>query len=150
MTLDNESGLSYQFLETLAIVHNNFYRRKQIPIPLNQFGVLMALMKDNPKSLTNISQQLNISKQHTTSVVDRMVESGLVQKASDPADGRKVLISCTAAGDKLLAMQDEQIRHIFLEHIHRLTDGEIEELSSAISSYNRLLTKMFGPDNEKK
>ena len=61
-------SLSQQFVEIMVLLHNNFGRQTQVPLPLNQFGVLCALMDTQGMAIIDLSRQLNISKQQMTTV----------------------------------------------------------------------------------
>ena len=63
-------SLSQQFVEIMVLLHNNFGRQTQVPLPLNQFGVLCALMDTQGMAIIDLSRQLNISKQQMTTVID--------------------------------------------------------------------------------
>ena len=98
ITADASAG----FLETLMMIHNNFYRQTQIPVPLNQFGVLCALRAEKIASISDISHTLNISKQQMTIVIDKLVKNDLVQKTIDYNDRRRFLVSLTDKGLSLI------------------------------------------------
>lgn len=143
--MDNLStpNVSQKFIETLMLIHNNFYRQTQIPLPLNQFGALMAISANHPISISDISQFLNISKQQMTTIIDKLVRSGMVQKESDRHDRRRSIITLTPAGQKVIDNQNELIRKRFLARIPQLSEEENKQLSSAIITFNHLVEKMF-------
>ena len=66
MEAQKQPSLSQQFVEIMVLLHNNFGRQTQVPLPLNQFGVLCALSDTEGMTITDISRQLNISKQQMT------------------------------------------------------------------------------------
>lgn len=72
--------MSQQFVETLMLIRQNFYRQTAVPIPLSQFGVLCVLAADGSSSITDISHNLNIAKQQMTTVINKLVEADLVEK----------------------------------------------------------------------
>ena len=44
MEAQTQPRLSQQFVEIMVLLHNNFGRQTQVPLPLNQFAVLCCLM----------------------------------------------------------------------------------------------------------
>lgn len=136
-------NVSQKFIETLILIHNNFYRQTKLPIPLNQFGALMVIFTEEAVSISDISNILNISKQQMTTVIDKLVRNGMVQKAPDPHDRRRSLITMTAAGQKIIDDQNERVRLLFTQHIQQLDEDETAQLSQSILTFNYLLEKMF-------
>ena len=54
MTLKNPGhALSKDFLETLMLIHVNVFRNKQLPLPLNQYVLLMFINTEG--AITNSS-----------------------------------------------------------------------------------------------
>lgn len=135
--------ISQKFIETLMLIHNNFYRQTKVPIPLNQFGVLMVVLNEDAVSITEISHILQISKQQMTTVIDKLVRNGLVQKQADINDRRRSVITLTPAGRKVIDNQNELVRERFSERIQRLSATERTKINDAITNFNQLIEKMF-------
>ena len=106
--------MSQQFVETLMLIRQNFYRQTAVPIPLSQFGVLCVL-----------------------------VEAGLVEKTADIHDRRRVVITMTTAGQALLDEQNELVRQRFYKQSQKLSQEENRQLANAIQTYNQLISRMF-------
>ena len=130
-------------IEAYLVVRNNVYRQTQVPIPVNQFVVLMALINDPSASISEISRTLNISKQQMTTIIDKPVNSGLAQRHPDTNDRRRTVITITDAGMAILDQQKETVHLMFHERISRLSPEEIGQLAQATYTYNRLVRKMF-------
>ena len=141
--LDAARAFVRTFIETYLFVRNNFYRQTQVPIPVNQFVVLMALINDPSASISEISRTLNISKQQMTTIIDKLVKSGLAQRHPDINDRRRTVITITDAGMAILDQQKETVHLMFHERISRLSPEEIGQLAQATYTYNRLVRKMF-------
>ena len=136
-------GLSQQFVEIMVLLHNNFGRQTQVPLPLNQFGVLCALMDTQGMAIIDLSRQLNISKQQMTNVIEKLLTSGYVSKNPDPKDRRRFVVTISDKGEKLLADHMEQFRQRFEIHARNLTTDERQELASILRRYYELINKMF-------
>jgi DNA-binding MarR family transcriptional regulator len=136
-------SLSQQFVEIMVLLHNNFGRQTQVPLPLNQFGVLCALMDTQGLAIIDLSRQLNISKQQMTNVIEKLLTSGYVSKNPDPKDRRRFVVTISDKGEKLLADHMEQFRQRFEIHARNLTTDERQELASILRRYYELINKMF-------
>ena len=136
-------SLSQQFVEIMVLLHNNFGRQTQVPLPLNQFGVLCALMDTQGMAIIDLSRQLNISKQQMTNAIEKLLTSGYVSKKPDPKDCRRFVVTISDKGEKLLAEHMEQFRQRFEIHARNLTTDERQELASILRRYYELINKMF-------
>jgi DNA-binding MarR family transcriptional regulator len=136
-------SLSQQFVEIMVLLHNNFGRQTQVPLPLNQFGVLCALMDTQGLAIIDLSRQLNISKQQKTNVIEKLLTAGYVSKNPDPKDRRRFVVTISDKGEKLLAEHMEQFRQRFEIHARNLTTDERQELASILRRYYELINKMF-------
>ena len=136
-------SLSQQFVEIMVLLHNNFGRQTQVPLPLNQFGVLCVLMDTQGFAITDISRQLNISKQQMTNIIEKLLTAGYVSKNPDPKDRRRLVVTISEKGEKLLEEHMEQFRQRFEIHARNLTTDERQELASILRRYYELINKMF-------
>jgi DNA-binding MarR family transcriptional regulator len=130
-------------VEIMVLLHNNFGRQTQVPLPLNQFGVLCALMDTQGLAIIDLSRQLNISKQQMTNVIEKLLTAGYVSKNPDPKDRRRFVVTISDKGEKLLADHMEQFRQRFEIHARNLTTDERQELASILRRYYELINKMF-------
>ncbi|MBQ1416319.1 MAG: MarR family transcriptional regulator [Selenomonas sp.] len=143
MAAQTQPSLSQQFVEIMVLLHNKFGRQTQVPLPLNQFGVLCTLMDTPGLGITDISRQLNISKQQMTNIIEKLVSAGYVSKEPDRHDRRRLVINITAKGKKLLDKHLEQFRFQFESHAQNLTNNERTELATILQRYYELINKMF-------
>ena len=70
-------------------------------VPIEQFRILEVLDASEPRSMGEIAAQALIETPTLTKIVDRMTADGLVSRAPDPNDRRRVLIRTAAAGKAL-------------------------------------------------
>lgn len=143
MEAQDRPRLSQQFVEIMVLLHNNFGRQTQVPLPLNQFAVLCTLMDTAGMAITDISRQLNISKQQMTNIIDKLVNTGYVGRKADPKDRRRIVITITKTGEKLLDDHMELFRQRFDYYAQNLTDNERSELAQILRRYYELINKMF-------
>lgn len=136
------TDISFAFIETLVLIHRNFYRNLATPIPLNQFATLMTLRLEKQATLSEIGQRLQISKQQMTNICDKLLHAGLITKRQDSEDRRRMLISMTSAGEKILDDQNELVRQRFLSSLRGLSEEERTELRHSITNLNHYIEKM--------
>jgi len=93
--------------------------------------MLRGLTPDAQASVTDLAQWLQVRHHSAVGLVDRMEARGLVQRATDPEDGRRVLVSLTRAGRaalRALAVQHrDELRTIapgLLQTLQRVVDAQ--------------------------
>lgn len=139
---ESSAEISSAFIETLVLIHRNFYRNLTTPVPLNQFATLMTLRLEKRATLSEIGQRLQISKQQMTNICDKLLHAGLITKRQDSEDRRRMLISMTSAGEKILDDQNELVRQRFLSSLRGLSEEERTELRHSIMNLNHYIEKM--------
>lgn len=76
-------------------------RLKPGGVPIEQFRILEALDANEKMAMGEIAAISLVEPATLTKIVDRMVAEGLVYRAPDPADRRRVLILTAPAGKVL-------------------------------------------------
>ena len=135
---ESSADISSAFIETLVLI----YRNLTTPVPLNQFATLMTLRPEKQATLSEIGQRLQISKQQMTNICDKLLHAGLITKRQDHEDRRRMLISMTSAGEKILDDQNELVRQRFLSSLRGLSEEERTELRHSITNLNHYIEKM--------
>lgn len=72
-----------------------------VELPIAQVAVLKRLRNDGPTTATALAAAEHVSHQAITQTLAALKGTGLVRSTTDPSDGRKSLISVTAAGNRL-------------------------------------------------
>ena len=71
-------------------------------LSMREYDVLYTLSKcPGPQRLSELNRHVLLSQPAFSRMVDRLADRGLVQRQTDPADGRGVLLSLTEEGQAL-------------------------------------------------
>src|SRR5262252_3350784 len=71
-------------------------------LSMREYDVLYTLSKcPEPQRLSELNRHVLLSQPALSRLADRLAERGLVQRRTDPADGRGVLLALTDAGRAL-------------------------------------------------
>ena len=90
-------------------------------LSMREYDVLYTLSKcPEPVRLSELNRHVLLSQPALSRLVDRLADRGLVDRCADPADGRGVRLSLTAAG---LAMQRQVGRAHARAVARAMTDG---------------------------
>lgn len=68
-----------------------------------QYEILMLLSRSAGLAVGEVAARLHRSGAFITIEANKLVARGILEKASDPADGRRVLLKCTPRAQALLA-----------------------------------------------
>jgi MarR family transcriptional regulator, 2-MHQ and catechol-resistance regulon repressor len=78
---------------------------------LSDFGVLEAIFHKGPLPISALGKKVLLSSGSMTAAVDRLEQSGLVNRAGVPTDRRARVVHLTEEGSKLIG-------RVFAEHEH--------------------------------
>jgi DNA-binding MarR family transcriptional regulator len=106
--------------------------------------VLNRLDREGPMRLTALAEAEGSSQSGMTQLVQRMERQGLVERWSDPEDGRVSLVMVGAAGRELWAGRKE----VRLERIADLLDGLSEDDRAALWLAARVASRLLGEMRE--
>jgi MarR family transcriptional regulator, organic hydroperoxide resistance regulator len=105
--------------------------------------VLLQLSRKEQMSVGEIADALFVSMPAASEIVDRLVDTGHVVRASDPADRRRVIVSATTesqeAIDRLVELRRTQVRKALL----RLSP---EERPVAVRTLEALIAELGSND----
>lgn len=122
------------------------YRTLLAPLGLTypQYLVMLALWETAPRSVGELGQTLDLDSGTLTPLLKRLEAQGLVDRARDPRDERRVIISLTPRGAALR----EKAQPIPGEVVCRLGGdlGELGALHEALGALQRRLDDAQTPD----
>lgn len=101
---------------------------KPYGITSKQFALLAFLWKEDGLSQTELSERAEIDRTTLSGMVDRLENSGLVQRASDPDDRRAFLVRLTERGASLEEPLSALALQVRRDMFSRFADGEYEQL----------------------
>ncbi|SFF30867.1 DNA-binding transcriptional regulator, MarR family [Actinacidiphila alni] len=119
-------------------------RVRQIPVDggltMPERTALSGLERSGPTTSSALARDVQITAQAMGATLGTLRERGYVERRPDPADGRRVLLSVTAAGRQ--ALQDKRNARVELA-ARALTGGaftpeELERLAAAAPLLERL------------
>jgi DNA-binding MarR family transcriptional regulator len=112
-----------------------------VDLTLPQFKVLMGFEMQARYTMTDLSKENAVTVSTMTSMIERLVQVGLVTRCYDEHDRRKVLVCLTEKGRKT-AEQVINFRHRELERfLGGLHAAEITEFVDSIEKTAHFLTK---------
>lgn len=108
----------------------------------SQTAVLIRLVKDGPSSTSQLAGAERVRPQSMATSLAALDRHGLIQRTPDPGDGRRQVITLTAAGRKR-AESDRQIREEWLARAmqDQFSERERRVILEALSLLERVTDK---------
>jgi DNA-binding MarR family transcriptional regulator len=120
--------------------------RAESGVPLGQLAVLGLLDRDGPGSTADLAAAQLVRHQSMARTVAQLVEAGAVAQRPHPSDGRKVELSITPSGRRLLEHERERrVDWLSRAIISELGPDELPTLERATSLLARLAAHADDP-----
>ena len=117
-------------------------KMKALPVSsVIQSRVLDGLMA-GPMQPAEISRVNCISKPNVTTLISKLVESGLVQRSHDEKDRRVIFVILTDKGKRVVQRKRNLGKKCMFKMFNQFNADEIEEMFSAIETIKNLLVKL--------
>jgi len=104
-----------------------------------QLVILKEIAGFDEISAGAIANEVSLSRGTVTGILDRMVAKGLISKRRDLKDKRRVMLSITEQGEKLLDMAPPLMQVTFVDRFEEMQNWE---QNMVLSSLQRLVSLM--------
>ena len=106
-------------------------------LSMPQFSILMNLNYRHPCGISDIGEHMEISAAAASQLVEKLFQSGLLERAEDPHDRRAKLLTLSDKGRALIKNGIEARSSWVDEMIAALTPDEYENVAAALGSLTR-------------
>lgn len=138
--MSDKKKISNDFLEVLFLMRHRIFRHISMPIPINQFAVMVLLSDEGSLTFSEIGERLSIIKQQLSPLIDRLENGGFVRRVSDTKDRRRVRIKMTTKGRQFINNHQQLIKVRLETTLATLSEEEIVEFGNSLHT----LAKLFG------
>src|ERR1700753_74589 len=108
-------------------------------LTLPEASVLKRLAQEGPATVTELARVEQISVQSVGATLGTLEARGLLERRSDPADGRRAILSATPAGGKALAGQHDARTELLASALATgFSAAELRQLMAAAPLIERL------------
>ncbi|WP_066253823.1 MarR family winged helix-turn-helix transcriptional regulator [Neobacillus drentensis] len=139
------SEISKEYIELIPNLFKNFQRLNQKSSCLThlQNQILEFLfMNQQPLTIKQISEALNVPKQQMTDLIKRLMDQGYITKSQNRVDKRSFVIELTEQGKFSQQEKWTKIYQNFINDLTKLNHEEQLDLRYALHKVNYLLKKM--------
>lgn len=121
--------------QAASAVHDllaSFLRLTPRDISLTSLSVLSTLNRMGPRRITDLAASEGVAQPSVTTLVTSLVQAGYVERRSDPADKRVVMVAITDAGSALVHSRRAARVEIFADAVAKLSPEETATLAAAV------------------
>jgi DNA-binding MarR family transcriptional regulator len=131
----------------LRVVLGQLIRRLRAEhrFPLLHASVLGRLDREGPRSVSDLATAERVRPQSMAQTVGELESDGLVERTPDPDDGRRAIVTMTAAGRETLEADRGRRVGWLVSAIEELPKSDQEVLSRATSIIGRLADSEASP-----
>lgn len=110
--------------------------RGQDAVEWAAYGLLFQLASDGPKRSSALAESACVDPSTVSRQVGQLVKAGLVERRSDPEDGRATLLAATPAGHELCAAKKERRLRLFARLVEDWSDQDVETFTALLARFN--------------
>jgi len=139
---DKKIPLRSRTLIHLMLIHNKLTENishafKPFGISTQQFNVLRILrgQQSKPANLSTLNERMISKMSNTTRLVDKLIKKGYVDRIVCMSNRRKVEITITKEGLKVLSEMDIVLEKAEKEILTNFTDLELEQLNLLFNKF---------------
>jgi len=143
---DRLDGIAENILLFFLLFYRNILRLAQErakATPINmQMRMLFMLAHSGMMQPSEMGIRMGISKPNVTSLVDKLIEQGHVERRHDDKDRRVIHIAVTDRGRKFVAKRLQLVRNSIRRNLSGLDHDELDSLYLALDTFKRIISKM--------
>ncbi len=113
-----------------------------VPLRNQTFSILRILIRNGPLPVSAVGKRLLIAKQNMTTLVDKLMKEGLVERKLDATDRRVINVFITKKGIKFLQDSMQGLKKIVSQNLSELSEEDIESLYKAFQTIRTIAPKL--------
>ena len=122
------ADLLFAYYPKMRKLYRSLVSIKDIPISMTQLTCIYIIDRHDGLSMSELADDLCMSNQQLTKIVDALVELQLVERVCDPANRRKFFAKSTEKGKTMLANLKTEVERKLGYVLHKKSPDEIDKL----------------------
>ena len=147
----NSEITAQSIIDLFGLIYRNLIRDKDDSITINtssQSALLSVLLRNGPTKMSEIGGVLKVTKPNITFLVDKMEESGLIEREKDLNDRRIINICLTQKGRIQIENKKAELLQKVIVKLSELSDQDYQKLSESVSIISDIIKSINGDDEE--
>ena len=138
------ADLIFAYYPKLRKIFRSLVSIKDIPISLTQLACMHVLEKNDGLSMSELADDLCMSNQQLTKIVDALVELDLLERVCDPLNRRKFFAKVTQKGKNMLVSLKTEVDKKLGYVLRKKSPDEIDKLYDSFA----YMASYLGPTSD--
>ena len=138
---DNPQQCATELMATIPAIMQ-FMRtemRSHSVLSVPQFRVLALLYRQPGISLSAVAEHLGVTKATASAMIERLVQRGLIDRATHPQERRQMMLKLTVEGSEHFHLSREQTHAEITKRLKNLSEEQLITISLGLN----ILKKVF-------
>jgi DNA-binding MarR family transcriptional regulator len=136
-------GAAVELRAVLAALYRRIRQTKELgELSGPESSALSRLSHHGPMTAAQLAKLEQISPQSIATTLQGLLARELVRRSADPADGRRLILSLTAAGEQTIARRRSERAEQLNQALAALDPAEREQLIAALPALARLAREL--------
>jgi DNA-binding MarR family transcriptional regulator len=118
--------------KVIRFLRSEMRQQGQPSLSLSQLRVLKFLERSPHASLSEVADYLDVTRPTMSTMIDRLVQRGLVARTADPQERRRVLLTLTTAGQTQLQQVSQATEANVVEVLAHLSTPQLQQLLQGV------------------
>ena len=127
------TDLIFTYYPSVRKVFRNLVSIKGVPISMTQLTCLNILNKQDRLTMSELADDLNMSNQQLTKVVDALVDFDMAKRSVEPSNRRKIYAEITEKGKETLSSLRQEVDRKLTHILRKTPDDELDKLYESIA-----------------
>ena len=116
-------------------------KTRDVTSPLQMY-VMLILSEKEMSTLTELADEMNMSKQQMTPIINKLHDNGFIQREQDNIDRRSVNLRLTSVGVDFLENRCQEVNLLMKRKIEGLDKDDLQTLVHALDDLFRIIHKI--------
>jgi DNA-binding MarR family transcriptional regulator len=106
------------------------------------FEIIALLFESGPLHSAEIGEKLQIARAQVTRLLDKLADSGIIDRQIDTSDRRMINVKLTDRGKTFFEQTYRTMKHAIGEMLSCLDERELKDLSDSLRRMREILSKL--------
>ena len=140
--VDRNQTIEY-LLSYMPLFHKKIFQQVHFNKPSRQhLQLLLHIKKDSGKPMHYYGQKLLISKPNMTTLADKLIKKGLLERQTDEKDRRIINLTITPKGEKFLEFHKSHLKKLIVKRLEVLKDKDMQKLKDSFEKIRIIFSKL--------
>ncbi|MCX7903600.1 MAG: MarR family transcriptional regulator [Caloramator sp.] len=133
-----------EYLQTfLPMFYKKLMKGINLPgVTKQQLWLLYLVENHDERPMSFYSEKMMIPKSNLTSVAEKLIEEGLIERRYDPKDRRIILLKLTDKGKDFIEECREKTKQAIFKKLEILDDEDVSRLNKLFEEIKYIFNKM--------